>query len=340
MTATFDIQVAPEHERSFEAMGTTVRLLIGARTRPGLAPPAEIAAELQEEVEDFDRRLSRFRPDSELSEFNADPRTRVPASPLLIDLVDASLEAAYMTGGLVDPTLLTEIRDAGYVESKRRAPAGTLNSALSARAGHPPRPAGPARDPRWALISVDRERGLIERAPGIGIDSGGIGKGLCADLISGRLAGYERYLVDCGGDIRIGGVGSVLAPWRVLVAHPLDGSHHRSVLLTSGAVATSGIDGRIWAHEDGFSHHLIDPGTGTPAWTGIVSATALAPSAVEAEARAKAALLSGLPPEDGEGEGFRPWLEPHGGLVVTDAGEVLTSTLPARAGSSQEVTPR
>ncbi len=340
MTATFDIHVAPEHERSFEAMGTTVRLLIGARTRPGLAPPEEIAAELQEEVEDFDRRLSRFRPDSELSAFNSDPRTRVPASPLLIDLVDASLEAAYMTGGLVDPTLLTEIGDAGYVESKRRAPAGTLNSALSARAGHPSRPASPARDPRWALISVDRERGVIERAPGIGIDSGGIGKGLAADLIAARLSGYERYLVDCGGDIRIGGVGSVLAPWRVLVAHPLDGSHHRSIRLARGAVATSGIDGRIWAQEDGFSHHLLDPGTGTPAWTGIVSATALAPSAVEAEARAKAALLSGLPSAARSGEGFGPWLEPHGGLVVTDTGEVLTSNAPTRSGASEEVTTR
>lgn len=340
MTVTVDIQIAPEHERSFAAMGTTVRLLIGARARPGLAPPEAVAADLQEEIEDFDRRLSRFRPDSELSAFNSDPRIQVPASPLLIDLVDASLSAARLTGGLVDPTLLGEIRAAGYVDSRRRAPLGTLNQALATRAGHVPHAAAPADAPRWALISVDRGRGVIERPPGIGLDSGGIGKGLAADLIAARLRGYERYLVDCGGDIRVGGAGSILAPWRVQVAHPLDGSHRRSVLLTGGAVATSGIDGRIWTHEDGFAHHLIDPGTGTPAWTGIVSATALAPSAVEAEARAKAALLSGLPA--GGAPGFRPWLEPHGGLVVTDAGEILMSTAPARPGApaTEEVAPR
>ncbi|HZE05287.1 MAG TPA: FAD:protein FMN transferase, partial [Solirubrobacteraceae bacterium] len=43
----------------------------------------------------------------------------------------------------------------------------------------------------------------------------------------------------------------------------------------------------------GFSHHLIDPFTGSPAWTGLIAATALARTALEAEALAKSALLSG-----------------------------------------------
>ena len=55
--------------------------------------------------------------------------------------------------------------------------------------------------------------------------------------------------------------------------------------LTDGAAATSGVTRRGW--------HLIDPGTGRPARTGIVQATAIAPTALEAEVRAKAALLAG-----------------------------------------------
>lgn len=60
------------------------------------------------------------------------------------------------------------------------------------------------------------------------------------------------------------------------------------------AVATSGTGSRLWSTADGGNaHHLLDPATGESAWTGLVSATALAPTAVEAETLAKAALLSG-----------------------------------------------
>ena len=78
--------------------------------------------------------------------------------------------------------------------------------------------------------------------------------------------------------------------------------------LTDGAAATSGVTRRGW--------HLIDPSTGRPARTGIVQATALAPTALEAEVRAKAALLAGP-------GGARDHL-PHGGLLVLDDGEVVS----------------
>ena len=72
----------------------------------------------------------------------------------------------------------------------------------------------------------------------------------------------------------------------------------------SAAGAGSTRDGRP-------AHHLLDPATGAPAFTGVVQATALAPTAVEAEWRAKAAVLSG--PQ------AATWLT-HGGVVVLDDG--------------------
>jgi thiamine biosynthesis lipoprotein len=78
-------------------------------------------------------------------------------------------------------------------------------------------------------------------------------------------------------------------------------------------VATSGIGRRSWLDESGGpAHHLLDPATGRPAYTGIVQATALAPSALEAEALAKAAVLAG--------PARAPrWLR-HGGAIVLDDG--------------------
>jgi FAD:protein FMN transferase len=86
-----------------------------------------------------------------------------------------------------------------------------------------------------------------------------------------------------------------------------------------GAVATSGRKVRIWRCGHGFchAHHLLDPSTGEPAWTGLIGATALSDTAVEAETLAKAALLSGP-------EGGRTILNERGGLLVYDDGRVET----------------
>jgi thiamine biosynthesis lipoprotein len=165
---------------------------------------------------------------------------------------------------------------------------------------------------------VDEEAGTIARPPGLRFDTGGSGKGLAADLIADRLQGYSRFLVDCGGDIRIGGAAALADPYRVYVEHPLTGETAFVLRLGSGGVATSGLNVRIWRRADGaHAHHLIDPASGHPAWTGLIGATALGETAVEAETLSKAALLSGP-------EGAREFLAEQGGLIVHDGGRVET----------------
>jgi len=163
---------------------------------------------------------------------------------------------------------------------------------------------------------VDEETGEVVRPPGLRFDSGGTGKGLAADLLAASLRGYSRFVVDCGGDIRIGGADALVRPYEVLVEHPISGTRAYVLRLGGGGVATSGLDVRIWRGEDGrCAHHLLDPATGEPAWTGLVGATALGDTALEAETLSKAALLSG--PEHG-----RELLAARGGLLVHDSGRV------------------
>ena len=76
------------------------------------------------------------------------------------------------------------------------------------------------------------------------------------------------------------------------------------------------MDTRIWRRDDGgFAHHLLDPSTGEPAWTGLVGVTALGRDALEAETLSKAALLSGP-------ESARPLLAERGGMLVDETGSV------------------
>jgi thiamine biosynthesis lipoprotein len=103
-------------------------------------------------------------------------------------------------------------------------------------------------------------------------------------------------------------------PFAVDVQHPLTGDIVMSLELGAGGIATSGIDRNVWRRPDGgYAHHLLDPATGEPAWTGLVGVTAIAPTALEAETLAKAALLSG--PDHG-----RELLAEHGGVLFADDG--------------------
>ncbi len=146
---------------TFRSMGSDVRLLIDSPLQPGLPSPEQAAAREQVFIEDFARRLSRFRPDSELSLLNAAQAAEVPASPLLRTAVAAGLWAAQRSGGLVDPTLVAEIEQAGYRESHDRQEPASLRRALQ---GAPPR--RPARaHPAQALAPGAGRRRSRNGAP-------------------------------------------------------------------------------------------------------------------------------------------------------------------------------
>ena len=303
-----------EHDSTFHSMGCDVRMLIGPPLREGLPGPAEAAARERAFVEDFARRLSRFREDSELSRLNADPRAAAPASPLLRAAVGAGVWAAQRTGGLVDPTLLDALEHGGYSDSLDGAAPASLGEALAATAERAP--ARPHPDARWRTIAVDDRNAVVRRPPGVRIDTGGTGKGLAADAVAWRLAGYSRFVVDCGGDIAVGGAAALTRPYEIAVEHPLTREIVHTLTVSRGGVATSGLNVRIWRRADGsFAHHLLDPATGEPAWTGLIGVTALGGSALEAETLSKQALLSGP-------AGARRVLAPFGGLIVHDSGDV------------------
>lgn len=300
----------------FHAMGSDVRLLIGRPLRPRAPAPLEAADRERAFVLEFGRRLSRFRADSDLSGLNRDPRTVVPVSPLLRAAVSAGIWAAELSDGLVEPTLVRALERAGYASSLDGARPASLVAALGAAPSRHPARADPSS--RWREISVDEGAGTVLRPPGVELDTGGTGKGLCADAVAVRLSAYTRFLVDCGGDIAVGGVGAQLQPYEVEVEHPLSGRSIGTVSVAGGGIATSGLNVRIWRDSEGrYAHHLIDPSTGEPAWTGLIGVTARGGSALEAETLSKMALLQGP-------DGARGVLGQHGGVIVHDSGDVET----------------
>ncbi|MEA2124482.1 MAG: FAD:protein transferase, partial [Solirubrobacteraceae bacterium] len=148
-------------------------------------------------------RFTCFDARSELMGFNADPREVVPASADLRRFAAAVAWAHALSGGLVDATL-----DSAVVK-----PHATLPLRLALRLAPPRRPARGRALPR---IRVDDA--TVRRPPGLRLDSGGLAKGLFADLVARALAGHAAVAVDCAGDVRVTGMSRPVA-----VADPFGG---------------------------------------------------------------------------------------------------------------------
>jgi thiamine biosynthesis lipoprotein len=305
------VSLAPESRRRFACFGAGAEVLVGGPSPSGTtAPVAALLA--QGKLRSLHTRLTRFDPSSELSQLNAAPEGVVVASRLLRRFARAVVEAGERSGGLVDATLVDELERAGYGAS--RAGLAGLHASEVLRGAPPARPARPRADEAWRRIVVDDAARTITRPPGLRLDSGGIAKGLAADLVADSLRLHPTFAVDCAGDVRIGGRARVAR--RVLVESPLGDEPVHGLSIVDGAVATSGVTRRSWRDASGaVRHHILDPFSGQPAWTGVIQATALAPTALEAEVLAKAALLAG--PDRG-----RELLAAHGGVLVLDDGSV------------------
>ena len=130
-----------------------------------------------------------------------------------------------------------------------------------------------------------------------GLDLGGIGKGLVAAAVANLLRPMGPVLVDAGGDVTAGGGAPGYPGWPVAIATPDGwGAPDEDLLwvwLAAATLATSGIDYRRWEQEGVARHHILDPRTGAPAVTDLVTVSVLDRSAARAEAWAKAALVLG-----------------------------------------------
>jgi FAD:protein FMN transferase len=290
-----------EHSAAFECFGSQCAVHVGGEGA------AQAVARAERALRRWHAQFTRFEAGSELSRLNADAREDVPVSPVMARFVHAVVGAAALSGGLVDATLLGELERAGYDRDLDTDSSLPLEISL-ALALPPRRPARPSPHSRWREISLGAGGRTVRRPPGVRLDSGGLAKGLFADLLAAELARYESFAIDCAGDLHVGGIERA-----VHVAGPFDDRVLHTFELGDGGVATSGIGRRSWLDRGGGpAHHLLDPSTGRSAFTGVVQVTALAPTALEAEVRAKAAVLSGVAQA-------RDWL-PHGGVVVLEDG--------------------
>ena len=257
--------------------------------------------------EEWEQILSRFRPDSELSLFNQKFGRVDSISPVFQSVLRTANQMEYESDGLVTPKILNQLEKIGYDRSFDMIKQSQSNF-------------GNANSLRSVIIMEDRSFPTENNT--VQYDFGGVAKGWAAHQAMQRLEGYAPTLVNAGGDIAI----SALMPdgkgWIIKITDPFDHEKNAAELRVGrGGVATSGIDYRIWQQGDHLRHHIIDPRTGYPAETDLISVTVIAPTVMDAEMASKTILILG-------GEEGLKWLRLHSsfaGFLIYKNGEVKIS---------------
>ena len=246
----------------------------------------QLFSRLQQATETIEQCLSRFRADSELSSVNSHVGEVTRVSLLFASVLKKADEAYQLSAGLFDPRVIQVLQDIGYP--------GVRNSNLDRTQSDPTEHAMGDQFVIWHADDV-----IELTAP---IDLGGIGKGYTVDFLAKQVlqtfAAEEMsgFLVNAGGDVVLHGRQENGEPWTVGVENPFSPKEIFAALTCADqtvAICTSSKWRRKWLYQGQEMHHLIDPRTGSPARTDVMSVTALAPEAAIAEVMTKMVFLEG-----------------------------------------------
>ena len=232
---------------------------------------------IESQVEEWEQALSRFRPNSDLSRLNRQRHAHVSAP--LQQVLLAALEVAQWSQGLVVPSLGQHIADIGY--DQNFATVAPVTAAV----------VDAAIVPDWRRIVV---RGRdVTIPPQMKLDLAGVAKGWIAEqLVALFTPPGGSLLAQIGGDVSVSAPSDTV-PWCIAVDHPLQSTSCGNIALFEGTVATSSTYERRWQRAGQTIHHIIDPRSGMPAQSDVLTASVIATQAIYAEAAAKIIVVLG-----------------------------------------------
>lgn len=243
-----------------------------------------ILSEAFGEIEKVQAELSIYDPDSELSRLNRSAAYGgFRAGDDLVKLIELSINFSQMTEGAFDITF---------------ASAGKLWDFSSDVFNPPDRAAVERVLPliSYKNIFVDRRSGTVKfLKDGTKIGLGGIAKGYAVSraVKALRSRNVPGAIVACAGDIQVIG-NNRGRPWRAAIKDPRGDSVIGTVNMSDGdAVSTSGDYERFRIVNGIRYHHIIDPSTGYPADSGLISVTVFSSDPVMCDALATAFFVLG-----------------------------------------------
>jgi thiamine biosynthesis lipoprotein len=246
---------------------------------------------LQHEIDsllaDFDRSASIYLPSSIISRINRNDPT-VEADDKFVALFNKSLEVWKETGGAFDITVAPLVNAWGFGSVPSTSPDSSTIDSLLQYVG-------------MDKVSLKGKK-IIKTHPNVMLDMNAIAQGYSVDLVAEYLEnmGIKDYMVEIGGEVRTRGHNEKGNLWRIGIDKPVEGnmipgSDLQAILrLNRRSLATSG-NYRKFYEKNGIKYsHTINPATGFPAMSNLLSATIIADDCITADAYATACMVLGL----------------------------------------------
>ncbi|MFA5114744.1 MAG: FAD:protein FMN transferase [Candidatus Omnitrophota bacterium] len=252
-------------------MGTTVEVISPYRDSAGI-----VFAEVQR----LDKLLSRYNPESEVSLLNKKGELKVSRETMYV--LKEAKEFWSLSDGAFDVTVVPLLDIWGFTEQDYRVPSEVeIRKALGMIGSD-------------KIIFNEGNNVVKFKVPGPMVDLGAIAKGFAVDSAVKKLKerGIGSCLINAGGDIYCLGVKSG-APWSVAVQDPRRSGFADYLRLKDCAVATSGDYRQFFQSGKRRYSHIMNPRTGYPADSGVVSVTVIAPDCLTADALATAIFILG-----------------------------------------------
>lgn len=260
---------------------------------PSGSAPAALQRDLQKTLDDANRVLSTYQPDTELMRFNATPVGKpVVASPMLFQAFTIARHVSMATDGVYDITVGPLVDLWGF--GPKAVPLKTPDAASIAQA---------QQRLGWRHVELEPETLTLKRLRDVQADLSSLGEGMGVDALARRLEGQgmHNYMVSVAGTLRIKGHKPDGSAWQIAVEKPDASGLPQTVLNLQGpfAISTSG-SYRNYHEIDGVRYsHSIDPRTGRPITHRGVSVTVVMPLTDAAMADAWATALNVLGPDAG-----------------------------------------
>lgn len=279
------------HEFGGATMGTTYSVKVVADDLGGDGRN-RIAAVIEEKLDEVNRLMSTWDPESELSRLNRHRSSEpFPVSPPTLEVLRVAESVSEVSGGAFDMTVGPLVGAWGFgADGTEASPPGPGElERLRERVG-------------YELVTLDPIASEVTKAnPDTVCDLSAVAKGYGVDRVADALLalGFTDFLVEVGGEIKARGRKDAATPWRVGIEAPDESARqvHRAIELRDAAMATSG-DYRSFYVQDGARiSHIIDPRSGRPIDHDLGSVSVTHQQAVYADAWATALLVLG--PEAG-----------------------------------------
>lgn len=235
----------------------------------------------EEKLAELEKKLSVTLPESEIYALNHNGTATLSKDSAT--LLESAIDICDDTNGALDVTIYPIVSAWGFTTGNYRIPTETELTELRKNIG---------------CEKVTRDGTTFSVPAGVEIDLGSVAKGYSGDLLSALLTenGVTSALLNLGGNVQAVGTKPNGEDWKVAVRHPIDTENYLGILsLSDMAAITSGGYERYFVGEDGNTYcHIIDPETGRPADSGLLSVTVVGESGLICDAMSTALFVMGL----------------------------------------------